>query len=473
MASDHDGTLNMEAQEAPKIRSLGELILDYEKSQAAPDLVRQIAMGPEMFTEEMRASHEALIWNFARAADDIYSGMDDSKVGKITVEGIYRMHPLRYVNCREWNPRVEASAKKETAAYRKALEKLNDADNALRKVVPYLKSEKKTREEYAGHAAVAHELGNWYLFPPGWAQTKSLQTNLKRFLLAGANAELAADHGWKILENWRPEFLELDAENLAGQLREIENSWLLTKSLAMKKMVDWLTPFALMPIDEKSLADTFADLAAFRRERRAAEEVIDQYRNELAALKCAKMDRARGVPGMEFCIYDWNLVRSKAQAALESMHRLWDLTGTDEVRLRCGGDQMIAYQLTRFTNSWSRVTAAQNNLARTLMIDLTDNGPNWIHSQRSICMQIESHFGEMPKWIRFNSAVLDIWDAGLFAIAETWHKGLGAEELVAAYRKAISREALIQCIENDAELSAMYGDDLPGIFGTERAFCRS
>ena len=80
-------------------------------------------------------------------------------------------------------------------------------------------------------------------------------------------------------------------------------------------------------------------------------------------------------------------------------------------------------------------------------------------------MQIESHLGEMPKWISFNNAVLDMWDAGLYGIAEIWHRGCGEEELLAAYRKAISRDALIQYIENDPELSAMYGDDLPEIFG--------
>ena len=465
MAFDQEEMLNMDAPTKPVVKSLGTLIREYADSKTAPNLMRQIALGPDMLTEEKQSEQEALIIRFAAAAEEIYAGMDDSKVGKINVEGIYRMHPLRYVNCREWSVRVAASAEKEAAAYRRALEKLNDADAAFLKVVPQIKSGKKTREEYANHAAIAHELGNWYLFPPGWAQTGSLQTSLNSFLMAGTNAELAADHGWKILEKWRPEFLELDAENLGGQLRDIESSWLLTKSLAMKKMIDWLTPFALEPIDTASLADTFADLAAFRRERRAAEEVIDKYRNELAALKCAKMDRARGVAGMEFCIYDWDLVRAKAKAALASMRKLWELTGTDDVRLRCGGDQMIAYHLTRVTNSWSRVMAAQNNLAHTLMIDFTDNGPNWIHSQRSICMQIESHLDEMPKWISFNNAVLDMWDAGLYGIAEIWHRGCGAEELLAAYRKAISRDALIQYIENDPELSAMYGDDLPEIFG--------
>ena len=465
MAFDQEEMLNMDAPTKPVVKSLGTLIREYADSKTAPNLMRQIALGPDMLTEEKQSEQEALIIRFAAAAEEIYAGMDDSKVGKINVEGIYRMHPLRYVNCREWSVRVAASAEKEAAAYRRALEKLNDADAAFLKVVPQIKSGKKTREEYANHAAVAHELGNWYLFPPGWAQTGSLQTSLNSFLMAGTNAELAAEHGWKILEKWRPEFLELDAENLGGQLRDIESSWLLTKSLAMKKMIDWLTPFALEPIDTASLADTFADLAAFRRERRAAEEVIDKYRNELAALKCAKMDRARGVAGMEFCIYDWDLVRAKAKAALASMRKLWELTGTDDVRLRCGGDQMIAYHLTRVTNSWSRVMAAQNNLAHTLMIDFTDNGPNWIHSQRSICMQIESHLDEMPKWISFNNAVLDMWDAGLYGIAEIWHRGCSAEELLAAYRKAISRDALIQYIENDPELSAMYGDDLTEIFG--------
>lgn len=465
MAFDQEEKLNMDAPTKPGEISLGELIREYADSKTAPDIVRQIALGPDMLTEEKRSEQEALISRFAAAAEEIYAGMDESKVGKINVEGIYRMHPLRYVNCREWNARVAASAEKEAAALRRALEKLNDADTAFLKVVPQIKSGKKTREEYANHAAIAHELGNWYLFPPGWAQTGSLETSLNSFLMAGTNAELAAEHGWKILRKWRPEFLELDAENLERQLRDIESSWLLTKSLAMKKMIDWLTPFALEPIDERTLADTFADLASFRRERRAALEVIDRYRNELAALKCAKMDRARGVAGMEFCIYDWNLVRTKAKAALASMRKLWELTGTDEVRLHCGGDQMIAYHLTRITNSWARVMAAQNNLAHTLMIDFTDNGPNWIHSQRSICMQIESHLGEMPKWINFNNAVLDMWDAGLFGIAEIWYRGCGKEELLAAYRKATSREALIQYIENDPELSAMYGDDLQDIFG--------
>lgn len=465
MAFNQEDNLHMETDK-PAVKSLGDLIREYSDSKSAPNLVRQIALGPDMLTEEMQKAHETLIARFAEAACDIYAGMDDNKVGKINVEGIYRMHPLRYVNCREFSPRLAVSAEKETVAFRRALEKLGDADMSFLKVVPQVRSGKKTREEYARHAAIAHELGNWYLFPPGWAQTESLATNLKSFLMAGANAELAAEHGWKILEKWKPEFLELDADNLGGQLREIESSWLLTKSLAMKKMIDWLTPFAREPIDESTLADTFEDLSAFRRERKAAEEVIDRYRNELAALKCARMDRARGIAGMEFCIYDWNLVRSKAEAALGSMRRLWELTGTDEVRLRCGGDQMIAYHITRITNSWSRVMAAQSNLERTLMIDFTDNGPNWIHSQRSICMQIESHLSELPKWIRFNNAVLDMWDAGLFGIAEIWRRGVGTEELLAAYRKAVSRDALVQYIKNDPELSALYGDDLPEIFGT-------
>ena len=299
MAFDQEEIQNKDTPMEPVVKSLGTLIREYADSKTAPNLMRQIALGPDMLTEEKQSEQEALIIRFATAAREIYAGMDDSKVGKINVEGIYRMHPLRYVNCREWSARMAASAEKEAAAYRRALEKLNDADAAFLKVVPQIKSGKKTREEYANHAAIAHELGNWYLFPPGWAQTGSLQTSLNSFLMAGANAELAAEHGWKILEKWRPEFLELDAENLGGQLRDIESSWLLTKSLAMRKMIDWLTPFALEPIDEARLADTFADLAAFRRERRAAEEVIDKYRNELAARSCRIPERTQSGRGSD------------------------------------------------------------------------------------------------------------------------------------------------------------------------------
>ena len=183
MAFDQEEIQNKDTPTEPVVKSLGTLIREYADSKTAPNLMRQIALGPDMLTEEKQSEQEALIIRFAAAAEEIYAGMDDSKVGKINVEGIYRMHPLRYVNCREWSARIAASAEKEAAAYRRALEKLNDADAAFLKVVPQIKSGKKTREEYANHAAIAHELGNWYLFPPGWAQTGSLQTSLNSFLM--------------------------------------------------------------------------------------------------------------------------------------------------------------------------------------------------------------------------------------------------------------------------------------------------
>ena len=99
MAFDQEEMLNMDAPTKPVVKSLGTLIREYADSKTAPNLMRQIALGPDMLTEEKQSEQEALIIRFAAAAEEIYAGMDDSKVGKINVEGIYRMHPLRYVNC--------------------------------------------------------------------------------------------------------------------------------------------------------------------------------------------------------------------------------------------------------------------------------------------------------------------------------------------------------------------------------------
>ena len=145
MAFDQEEIQNKDTPMEPVVKSLGTLIREYADSKTAPNLMRQIALGPDMLTEEKQSEQEALIIRFATAAREIYAGMDDSKVGKINVEGIYRMHPLRYVNCREWSARMAASAEKEAAAYRRALEKLNDADAAFLKVVPQIKSGNRAR----------------------------------------------------------------------------------------------------------------------------------------------------------------------------------------------------------------------------------------------------------------------------------------------------------------------------------------
>jgi hypothetical protein len=94
MAFDQEETLNMDTSTEPVVKSLGALIREYTDSKNAPNLMRQIALGPDMLTEEKNRENEALIIRFAAAAEDIFAGMDDSKVGKINVEGIYRMHPL-------------------------------------------------------------------------------------------------------------------------------------------------------------------------------------------------------------------------------------------------------------------------------------------------------------------------------------------------------------------------------------------
>ena len=69
MAFDQEEIQNKDTPTEPVVKSLGTLIREYADSKTAPNLMRQIALGPDMLTEEKQSEQEAMI--IATAAREI------------------------------------------------------------------------------------------------------------------------------------------------------------------------------------------------------------------------------------------------------------------------------------------------------------------------------------------------------------------------------------------------------------------
>lgn len=328
------------------------------------------------------------------------------------------------------------------SAYEQALEKLEPAvelcAGSMEQPVP------ETLSRIRNLAEVVRVLLPWVGLPASWAK----ETGISQYL---TGVEEMAEHFLKakrlrsqLSQTWNAGFFELDGQALLEEYNTVNAKWFLPKLLGMNGLVKRLAACSAAPVSKEQLPEVFARLAEYQREQRSGDALLQTYGSGLDNL----------YTGADT---DWNGVLQTAREAQRGAAELENLTGSHQLRMRCGRQKGLNAPLSAFLDACQTAFSARERLDQLLSLADAEEESSWIRGQLELCRNLTDHAGELREWIAWNAAAAEARELGLEPVVEAYVGGMPHEQVRPAYLKAMAKGLAVRYIDLEPVLSAFSG----------------
>lgn len=351
-------------------------------------------------------------------------------------------HSLRPVQCVQYSQKLRMELPETVSAYEQALEKLEPAvelcAGSMEQPVP------ETLSRIRNLAEVVRVLLPWVGLPASWAK----ETGISQYL---TGVEEMAEHFLKakrlrsqLSQTWNAGFFELDGQALLEEYNTVNAKWFLPKLLGMNGLVKRLAACSAAPVSKEQLPEVFARLAEYQREQRSGDALLQTYGSGLDNL----------YTGADT---DWNGVLQTAREAQRGAAELENLTGSHQLRMRCGGQKGLNAPLSAFLDACQTAFSARERLDQLLSLADAEEESSWIRGQLELCRNLTDHAGELREWIAWNAAAAEARELGLEPVVEAYVGGMPHEQVRPAYLKAMAKGLAVRYIDLEPVLSTFSG----------------
>ena len=351
-------------------------------------------------------------------------------------------HPLTAVGTTRYSQRIRSELRTTVNGYCAALERLRSAVEALSGQMG--ESLPTNRAGLELLAATARELTLWADLPRGWAVKENLNFHLSQVRKMARHYLSAEDCKDQMRPYWTGAFLQQNGSALLAEFNAANGKWFLGKAIALNNLAKRMAPMLRSPVAKEDLGKHFQILARFQEENSAAERLFASIGGDLD----------RWLDGERV---DWNMVLSKADLAAESALRLYDLWGSDDIRIRCAGVRKLDGAVAEMNGAWAGLTAPMEAMDELLAIRTDPNGSNWIGDRLAICDQVLRHSDGLKEWISWNGLVAEAMDEGLRPVVEAYCAGMPHGDVMPAYERAMYQALAMDAIDGDPALNEFSG----------------
>ncbi len=296
----------------------------------------------------------------------------------------------------------------------------------------------RSRQELLALSQAALCLRDWQSLPRAWSAEFDPNMLLTDTAAMARHYIAAQDISGALLKQWKPEFLELDGEQLLQQWEETQGKWFLGKALGEKKLLKKLNRCALTPANAETAPQALSQLKEYRRERSAAEALLGRCGSALGPL----------YRGEET---DYQAVLAATEKAQSLLPKL-----SAQNRSRIASDPAQDAAVNRFAAAWEGFAEAQNTLYDLLDIR-SPSEADYLQSELALCARLDMGRDSLKDAIAFNATAQQASAAGLGNVVEAYRQGLAHEQLLLAYRKAIAQAMAIERIDSSEALAMFSG----------------
>ncbi len=354
--------------------------------------------------------------------------------------GTPKDHPLSGVGCTQYSQRLRGELYPTVNGYRQALENLDRAVRAFAESAG--EGEPTDRRDVERLAAISRELVVWADLPRGWAAGENINYHTRQVQQMAAhyqNVERCKD---RMRPYWNGGFLNQNAEALLAEFTAAEGKWFLPRTLALNNLQKRMAPLMRTPVSKEDLGGHFRTLAEYQAEKAAADALFSQYGRDL--------DRWLGDT------IDWAFIANQAAFAQQSAQRLRDLSGSEDIRVRCGGVRAVKEKLDDLNGAWQALLAAQEQV--NLLLQLRDSGDSgWIAGRVSLCDGILAASDQLKEWITWNAVAEEAKNLGLGNLVGAYADGLAHEDVLNAYHRAVYQALAMYLIDRAPALNMFSG----------------
>ncbi len=407
--------------------SIYQLINDYELNANFPDIPAFSSEALGSITAELlnKQSHaiESLI-NAARAV------------------GHPAEHALSRVGCTEYNQSLKDELNSKTEKYLNALEKLHTLAVDFQNKAGL--TDIKDDLEWSKLLTTAEQVAKWSYLPKAWADHKGMNICMTEM------AEMA-DHFIKSKElradlekNWKPEFFDQNGSELSTTHTQKSNSWFIPRFFGLWSLKSKVSAFAKASVNADTLGTDLSNLSLYQSEKAKADELFKKYTAELDSLYNGENT-------------DWNKVRDYANAARESSAKLNELYNDEELRIKLCSNKELTQNACEVEKANKDKITVWEEFAKVAQPKPVEQFKAPIAEDLKMCSSILKHVEEIKEWVLWNQTAKETEDSGLAVIVEAYQKGMDHDDVLGAYKKAISKGLASRAIDASKTLNSFSG----------------
>ncbi len=351
-------------------------------------------------------------------------------------------HPLSPIGLTEYRQNLKTALKEKVSAYLEVLKTMKDLFAELEEIPLGIKVSNISEMERLSE--ILAEMNKWYALPKDWAKAENLAFYLTHVTEMAGHFDRAAVLKESLLKNWTEEILTLDGEELMKEYNGITAKWVGAKFAGMLSLTKKLSPYFAQGVKNPDLGKGITLLLNIQREEAKAKELFETYGESLGRLYSGDNT-------------DWRRILEETVTAKESCDRLYELTGSDELRITCCGEEKFKTAIIDFPQVFQRMLSEKKNCYELLVMEDREAEEGFVSSEISVCEGMLSAVESLKEWILFRSILAEAEEAGLSNVTGAYMRGLDHDDLIPAYRKAIFYALIVLAIDGAESLNSFSG----------------
>ncbi len=403
-------------------KSLFDLVNLYEQYAQAPDIK---AFSPEyvrQLTGEDLTRQETVMEQMIAAARAVGHPHD---------------HPLETVCCTLYSQQIRHALPQALADYEAAISSLTDP---LKAFAAGAGLEVSSYRSILHALEVCRSLQLWLNLPKKWAAEEDLHRCLTDIRQMAGHYLKAREIKEKLLQLWKPEFLELNAKELCLQYDAADAKWFLPRALGIGKIWRKVRIYAAGAVNKEDLRTHLRQLSDYQKEKAAGDGLFSLWGGSLGKL-------------YQGADTDYAAVMQAADAADAAQQQLAALRA-DGLR---GRAYALADEIYNLLAVCGNFTAAREKLYSLLALSCDPNASDHLANQLQVCSRIRQHSGELKDWIAFNATAEEAALLGLGDVVDAYRGGISHDEILPAYRKAVYKAMAMVVIDDNEALCTFSG----------------
>lgn len=351
-------------------------------------------------------------------------------------------HPLSPIGITEYRQNLKSELIEKVTAYRDALKVMQELLKEFETMPLGMKL--GSFEELDKLSRILCEVELWFNLPRDWAKAENLAFYLTNITEMAEHFDRAAVIKESLLKGWDESLLTLDSEALMKEYNAASAQWIGAKLIAMAALTKKLKPYFAQGVKNNDIGKGITLLLNLQREEAKAKELFKEYGESLGRL----------FDGEET---DWRSIIEKTKVAKESALRLYELTGSEELRMLCCGDESIKTAVIDFPQVYSDLSAKRKAYCDLLWVENADYEENFVAEEQSVCENMLGAVDGLKEWILFRSILAEADAAGLENVTGAYLRGLDHLDIIPAYKKAMLYALTVLAIDSTASLNSFSG----------------
>lgn len=350
-------------------------------------------------------------------------------------------HPLTPVACNQYTQALRGSLQATVEAYVQQLQSIRTHVEQL--LAALGENQPACFDEMQRLSVIANNMACWYDMPHGWTQTEFPQLYFEEVGQMARHYENANALEQQLLQNFNPDFLTQDGEQLLSDFVETSAKWFLPKLFGMNKLIKQLNVFAKEPVDKETLRGHIEALRDYQQESKAAAVLLEKYGKDLGSFYNGNNT-------------DWKEIARLASDAQRSAQALYAQYSTYDVMHKHCGKPEIRDAVYGVRSGFKAFTEAKNAFDSLLGI-IQRSEENWLEGQLQLCQNIFDHADALKEWIAYVSIAREAESLGLSNVVDSYASGAAHEDVFCSYRKALLYGLICDAIDESGTLNQFSG----------------